>query len=417
MEQNKTAITAPPKFTGYQVFMITILALIQFTVVLDFMVLSPLGAQLLSELHINTKQFGMVVSAYAFSAGGAGLIAAGFADKFDRKKLLMFFYAGFLVGTLLCGIAPNYEFLLMARIVTGIFGGVMSATSFAIVTDIFSIHQRGRVMGFVQMAFGASQVLGLPIGLFLANKFGWHSPFLMIVGLAAVLGVIIMVKMKPIVEHLKIRSEKSAVQHLIKIISTPNYLKAFAAVALLATGGFMMMPFGSAFAVNNLHLSLDQLPLLYMLTGLFSVAAGPLAGKLSDSLGKYTTFIAGTLLTMLIVVIYTNLGETSFWIVLLLNVLLFAGIMSRVIPAQALMTAIPDPQDRGGFMSVSGSLQQISGGIAAAFAGVIVVQKEGQALENYNLLGYVVVGTMLITVAMMYFINKMVVKKLKDANP
>ena len=404
--------TAPAKFTGYQIFMIVVLALIQFTVVLDFMVLSPLGAQLLEELHINTQQFGLVVSAYAFSAGASGLLAAGFADKFDRKKILMFFYCGFVIGTLLCGIAPDYHFLLIARIVTGLFGGVISSIGFAIITDTFALEQRGRVMGFTQMAFGASQVLGLPIGLYLANQFGWHSPFLMIVGLAVILGIIIFIKMKPVDEHLKIKSEKNAFQHLVKIFSTPDYLKVFAAASLLATGGFMMMPFGSAFAVNNLHLTLDQLPMLYMLTGIFSFFAGPIAGKLSDSVGKYKVFVGGTVLTIIIVTIYCSLGITPFWVVLLLNVLLFMGIMSRVVPAQALMTAVPDPQDRGGFMSVIGSIQQISGGIAAAIAGAIVIQEEGKALENYDLLGHVVSITMLITMALMWTIYKMVNKKL-----
>ena len=410
MQENK----APDKFTSYQIFMVVVIALLQFTIILDFMVLSPLGAQLLEELHINTQQFGMVVSAYAFSAGASGLLAAGFADKFDRKKILLFFYFGFVIGTLLCGIAPDYNFLLAARIVTGIFGGVIGSVSFAIITDIFAMQQRGRVMGFVQMSFGASQVLGLPIGLYLANKFGWHSPFLMIVGLSLIMGIIIIVKMKPVNEHLKLKSDKNPFQHLVKIFSTPNYLKAFAATALLATGGFMMMPFGSAFAVNNLGLTLDELPMLYMFTGVFSFVTGPLAGKLSDSFGKYKIFVAGSLLTMIIVTVYCGLGTTPFWLVLLLNILLFAGVISRMIPAQALMTAVPDPQDRGGFMSVNSSLQQISGGIAAGCAGLIVVQKEGKALEHYDILGYVVVGTMIITVVLMYFINKMVVGKLKS---
>ena len=413
----KNSSAPTDKFTPYQIFMVVIIALLQFTIVLDFMVLSPLGAQLLDELNINTRQFGMVVSAYAFSAGASGLLAAGFADKFDRKKLLLFFYCGFVIGTLLCGIAPDYNFLLMARIVTGIFGGVIGSISFAIITDLFAMQQRGRVMGFVQMSFGASQVLGLPVGLFLANKFGWHSPFLMIVGLSLVMGLIILIKMKPVAEHLKIKSEKSAFQHLLKIFTTPDYLKGFAATALLATGGFMMMPFGSAFAVNNLGLTLDDLPLLYMLTGVFSFVAGPLAGKLSDSIGKYKTFVGGSLLAMIIAIIYCGLGTTPFYIVLILNILLFAGVMSRIIPASALMTALPEPQDRGGFMSVNSSLQQISGGIAAGFAGLIVVQQEGKAIENYDILSYVVVATMAITIVMMYFINKLVVKKQKNDNP
>lgn len=414
---NKNSTNAPEKFTGYQVFMVAILALLQFTVVLDFMVLSPLGAQLMQEMHLTPSQFAAVVSAYAYSAGISGFLAAGFADKFDRKRLLMFFYAGFLIGTLLCGIAPNYEFLLMARIVTGIFGGVMSSISFAIITDLFAMNQRGRVMGFVQMSFGASQVLGLPIGLYFANKLGWHSPFLMIVGLAGVLGLIILIKMKPITEHLKLKSERNPFQHLAKIVSTPDYLRAFAATALLATGGFMLMPFGTAFSIHNLHLNFDQLPMLYMITGIFSFITGPLAGRMADSLGKYSVFIGGTILTMIIVSIYTNLGVTPLYVVIILNVLLFAGVMSRVIPAQALMTAIPEPQDRGGFMSVNASLQQISGGAAASLAGAIVVQNEGQPLENYNVLGYVVIGTMIFTMILMFFINRMVLNKMKAHKP
>ena len=349
-------------FTRYQIFIIAILAILQFTIVLDFMVLSPLGAQLLVELNITTAQFGWVVSAYAFSAGASGLMAAGFADKFDRKKLLLFFYVGFVFGTFLCGIAPDYYFLLMARIVTGIFGGVVGSVSFAIITDLFKLEVRGRVMGFVQMAFAASQVLGLPIGLYLANAWGWHSPFIMIVGLSVIVGVAIIVYMKPIDEHLKIQTDRNAFQHLGKIISNVTYLKAFAATILLATGGFMMMPFGSAFGINNLGLTMAQLPLLYMITGIFTLGIGPLAGKLSDKIGKYRMFVIGSVISIVMVLIYCNLGITPLWVVICINVVMFAGIMARIIPSSALLTAIPDPQDRGAFMGINSSIQQISGG-------------------------------------------------------
>src|SRR5688572_14796154 len=160
-------------FTRYEVFLISILTFLQFTIILDFMVLSPLSAILLGELNITTAQFGIVVSAYAWSAGISALLAAGFADRYDRKKLLLFFYSGFIIGTFLCGIAPDYVFLLIARIVTGIFGGVIGSVTYAIVTDIFSLQVRGRVMGFLQMAFAGAAVLGLPIGVYLANTWGW----------------------------------------------------------------------------------------------------------------------------------------------------------------------------------------------------------------------------------------------------
>ena len=403
-------------FSRYEIFMVAILSILQFTIVLDFMVLSPLGAQLLVELKITTAQFGWVVSAYAFSAGAAGLLAAGFADKFDRKKLLLFFYVGFVAGTFLCGIAKDYNFLLMARIVTGIFGGVIGAVSFAIITDVFKLEVRGRVMGFVQMSFAASQVLGLPVGLYLANQWGWHSPFIMIVGLSVIVGITIIVYMKPINEHLKIQTDRNALQHLGKTISNSTYIKAFAATILLATGGFMLMPFGSAFAINNLGITLKQLPMLYMITGIFSIGIGPLAGKFSDKIGKYKMFVIGSVISIAMVLIYCNLGTTPLWIVICINVVLFAGIMARIIPSSALMTAIPEPQDRGAFMGINSSIQQISGGVAAAVAGMIVVQTESGVLKNYDLLGYVVVGAMVITIGMVYLLNQMVEKKIKSEN-
>ena len=399
-------------FTRYQVFIIAILAILQFSIILDFMVLSPLGALLIEKLHIKTSQFGLVVSVYAFSAGASGLLAAGFADKFDRKKFLLFFYAGFLIGTFLCAIAPNYHFLLIARIVTGLFGGVIGSVSFAIISDLFKMEVRGRVMGFVQMAFAASQVLGLPVGLVLANHFGWHAPFWMIAGFGFVVGLIIIIYMRPVTDHLKIKSDqKNPFHHLIKTISKSHYVRAFLATTLLATGGFMLMPFGSAFGIFNLGLTQAQLPILYGITGIFAIAFGPLIGKLSDKRGKYPIFVAGSLMSMIMVSIYTNLGVTPLWLIIALNVILFVGISSRMISSSALMTAVPEPQDRGAFMSINASVQQIAGGIASAIAGFIVVQTNTGALKNYNKLGYVVIGTMTITLIMMYFLNRYVQNK------
>jgi predicted MFS family arabinose efflux permease len=401
-------------FTRYETFIIAILAIIQFTVILDFMVLSPLGAMLLVELDITTSQFGLVVSAYAFSAGISGLLAAGFADKFDRKKLLLFFYSGFTIGTLLCGVAPNYHFLLAARIVTGIFGGVLGSVVFAIITDLFKLEVRGRVMGFVQMAFASSQVLGLPVGLYVANLWGWHSPFILIVGLAVGTATVIIFFMKPIDEHLKLQTPGNPFKKLYKTVSQPIYLKAFGATALLATGGFMLMPFGSTFGVNNLGITLEQLPLVYMLTGISTIMVGPLAGKLSDLYGKYKIFTIGTFIGIATILIYCNLGITPLWIVIIINIVIFIGITARMISASALMTAVPEPKERGAFMGVNSSIQQISGGFASALAGIIVIQTPAGPLERYDLLGYVVTGTMLVTILMMSVINKIVKEKVKQ---
>lgn len=407
-----------PTFNGYERFIIAILAILQFTVVLDFMVLSPLGAILLEELDITTSQFGLVVSAYAFSAGISGLLTAGFADNFDRKRLLLFFYTGFLVGTLFCGIAPDYKFLLLARIVTGIFGGVLSAISFAIITDLFELQVRGRVMGFVQMAFASSQVMGIPVGLYLANELGWHAPFLMIVALGLLVGVAIIVYMRPIREHLQYKTERNPFRHLVGTIARPNYLQAFGATTLLATGGFMLMPFASAFSVNNLGITLEELPLVYLVTGIFSMFSGPLAGKLSDQYGKFKIFAWSSLVGMVLIAIYTNLGLTPLWLVIAVNVILFVAISSRMIAASALITAVPEPSDRGAFMGVNSSVQQVSGGIASAVAGMIVIQLPSGQLVHYDTLGYIVVAAMIITILMMYVIHRNVMGgKAVEAKP
>jgi len=398
-------------FTGYEMFLITILAFLQFTIILDFMVLSPLSAILLPELDITPAQFSLVVSVYAISAGLSGLLAAGFADKYDRKKLLLFFYTGFIIGTFLCGFAPDYNSLLIARIITGIFGGVIGAIIFAITTDVFKLQVRGRVMGFIQMAFAASQVLGIPVGLYLANKINWHSPFILIASISVIVYVIIIWKVKPVNEHLAIKKNITSFQHFKQTISKKRYITGFAATTLLATGGFMLMPFGSAFTVNNLKIDLEHLPLIYVITGLFTIVAGPIIGKFSDKIGKYKMFIAGSILSMIMVLIYCNLEATPLWVVILINVILFIGITSRIISASALMSAVPEPADRGAFMGINSSVQQFAGGIAAFFAGLIVVQEDSGYLVHYDWLGYVVVVAMIITVFMLSFINKMVVKK------
>src|ERR1044072_6534598 len=260
MKQTNPTKSTKPAFTGYEVFVIAILAFLQFTVILDFMVMSPLGAIIRPHLNISPAEFGMAVSAYAFSAGASALLGAGVVDKFDRNKLLLFFYIGFLIGTALCAMATSYEFLLGARIVTGIFGGVIGSVGMAIITDLFSMQVRGRVMGFVQMAFAASQVLGLPIGLYLANKFAWHAPFWMIVLVGIIPGIIIALKMKPVTAHLAMQHDRNAFEQMGKTVSNKNYLLAFLTTTLLATGGFMLMPFGSDFSVRNLGITNDQIP-------------------------------------------------------------------------------------------------------------------------------------------------------------
>lgn len=414
---HQAAAPAKESFTTYQIFVIAILAFLQFTVILDFMVMSPLGDFLIKDLHISPKQFSWVVSAYAFSAGGSAILAAGFADKFDRKKLLMFFYTGFVIGTLLCGIANSFYFVLIARIVTGIFGGVVGSVSMAIVTDLFKMQQRGRVMGFIQMAFAASQVLGIPIGLSLANMFDWHSPFLLIVAVAVVVGIIIMIKLKPVTEHLKVQKTTNPFQHLSSTIKVKTYRRAFLTTALLSIGGFLMMPFSTQFAVNNLGVSQANLIPLFVVVGLFNLVTMPIIGKIADKAGKLKTFYIGSVIAAIMIVIYVNLSPSPLWVLMIVNGMMMVGIMSRMIPSTALMSGIPSMQDRGAFMAINSSTQQVAGGIAAVIAGFIIIEKPDHSLIHFDTVGYIGIGVMVICGILMYTINTIVSKKLHNPEP
>ncbi len=408
MDTTTGAIRPRAVFSRYQKFVIAVLAFLQFSIILDFMIISPLGAMMIPTLHMSPQQFGLAVSSYAFSAGASGLLAAGFADRFDRKRLLLFFYAGFILGTLLCALATTYPLLLAARIVTGVFGGVIGSVVLAIATDLFALEVRGRVMGFIQTAFAASQVLGLPAGLYFANRWDWHAPFLAIIAVAVPAGLVILFWMKPVAAHLTLTQERSPFMHLAHTLAEPRYRLAFILTMLLPTGGYMLMPFGTAFIVGNVGLSLATLPTIYLVTGLCTVFVGPLVGKASDSYGKYRTFCFGTIMTIIMVAIWTNMGHAPLITVIAVNVLLFIGIFSRMIPAQALMSAIPEVTKRGAFNAVSASLQQFAGGVSAAIAGAVIALAPNGALLHFNWLGAIVMGVAALSLLLMYFVHQAV---------
>jgi predicted MFS family arabinose efflux permease len=407
----------PPKikhvFTRYQGFVIALIAILQFTVILDFMIMAPLGAQMMRVLSISPSHFGWVVSAYAFSAGISGILAAGFADKFDRKKMLLFFYTGFIIGTICCGLAPGYQSLVIARIVTGLFGGVLFSINMAIVADLFSLEVRGRVMGYVQTAFAAAQVLGIPLGLLLANRWGWHMPFRMIAGCCILLGIVIVKWLRPVTGHLQQRSGKRPLAHLLQTASHKRYLRAFATTAFLSTGGFLLMPYSSAFLVHNVGITETILPVVFVVAGAVGIFTGPLIGKLSDRVGKLRVFLYGTVLGIIMVIIYTHLNLTPLWEVLLINTMLYTAVFSRQIPSQALISAVPDRQDRGAFMSINSSVQQLGGGIASAVGGLFIAETSKGQLVHYDVLGYATITAFMICGLLMWRVNRQLESKSK----
>lgn len=395
----------PSKFTPYQLFLVIIIPLILFTIVVDFMLLSALSAILLPALEVTTREFGLLVSAYAFSAGISAFAAAGYADKFDRKQLLLFFYSGFILGVFLSSLANSYTALFLARIITGCFGGVVASICFAIVTDIFAVKQRGRAMGFIQMAFAGGQILGLPAGLYLATHLHWHLSFAAIFFLGLTLLFLIYKKMTPVDQHLVDSKGTLPLKHIAKAIKNRNYLHVFSNNALIVTGDVALMTFGSAFISNNLNVALEDLPLIYGVAGLVTFTAAPLVGKVTDHYGPLKIFIASTLLTLITVGVFTHLQETLLLPLIGLHTLLFVGINARMITSASLATVIPKKQERGSFMAVDAALQQAAAGVAAVAAGLIVFQSADGLIQRFSLLGGLVMVVMGITIGLMYRIH------------
>lgn len=394
------------KLTPYQFLLAGILALVLFTIVLDFMVISVLSAILLPKLEITTKQFGFLLSAYPISAGISAILLSGYADKFDRRKLLLFFYSGFLLGVLFCANAPSYQVLVVARIFTGIFGGVVGSICFAIITDLFKTTQRGRAMGVLQMASAGSQILGLPLALYLASELDWHLAFWLISAIGIIAVILVLLKIRPVNMHLQRQVTGNPLYHSLKIISNRSYLIVFLNNTLLVSGDIILMAFSSAFCTNNLGVGLDDLPLLYLIAGIATFICAPVIGRLTDKYGQLNTFVAGTIMAIIVVAVFTNLGVSPLWAIIIIHTAIFLGINIRSIASSSIGTVIPEVEDRGAFMAVDASIQQAVGGSAAVAAGWIVFQSEDGMIHNFPTLGWVVITIMIFTIGAMYVIDR-----------
>lgn len=403
MSQDKGA-----PFSGYQKIVVAALAGILFTVVVDYMTLSALSAILLPELQLSTGKFGWIVSAYAFSAGISGFLATSFADSFDRKKLLLFYYGGFLLGMLLCAVANSFIALLLARMLSGMFGGVVAAICYATVADLFTKDQRGRVMGYLQLAFAMGLVAGLPLALFLANKVDWHLPYLVIFLLGLILLLTVSTYLRPVDEQGRTKRTPPSSQHSLTVITNSKYWPLFANNIFLVLGDVMFMTFGSAYLTNNLGVKVDKLPLIFGLGGLATIIFSPIIGRATDRYGKWRVFGVATMLTMVTVGIFSQLGSVPLWVIITVHTLLFVGISARMIAATAMTTMVPESEDRGAFMALDAALQQLAGGIAAVAVGWIVYQTADGIVRRYPLLGGVVIGVMALTLWLMKKVHTMV---------
>ncbi len=378
--------------------LLLVLAGVQFTHMMDFMVMMPLGPQFMRLFDISPQQFGLLVSAYTFSASVFGFAAVFYADRFDRKFWLLTLYAGFALATLLCALADSYVLLLTARAVAGAFGGAVGASVFAIVGDAVPEVRRGAAMGTVMSAFSLAAIAGVPTGLYLAAQFGWRAPFLLLTALSVAI-LLVAARVLPRVDgHLAHAHERHAWRHLRKILANGTHLNAFALIVTLMFAGFSVIPFISPYLVANVGLREADLAYLYFAGGLATLFTARLIGRLADRHGKPEVFMLVAALSIVPILVMTHLPALPLALALVVMTVFMVFVSGRMVPAIALITTAVEPRLRGSFMSLNSAVQQMSAGFAAIGAGAIIGQSNTGALTHYGLVGALAAGATVLAI-------------------
>jgi predicted MFS family arabinose efflux permease len=386
-------------------WVLLLLAAIQFTVNLDFLIILPLGPQYMRVMHITPAQFNMIVAAYAVAAGISGIAAGFFLDRFDRKTALLWLFLGFAAGTLLCALAPTYLLLVAARAIAGAFGGVTGAVILAIVGDVIPEHRRGAAMGMVMSAFSVASIFGVPLGLVLASHFSWHVPFFAIAGMCGPILIAVLRFVPSLRGHLEHLAEQHPAARMLAVIVEPSHQMAFLFMSVLTCAGFVIFPTLATYMVYNVGLTEQQLPFIYLCGGLCTLFSMNWVGRWADRAGKLRVFTLMSLAASIPVIALTNLPRVPLVVGLATSTLLMICMSGRFVPAMAMMTATVEARYRGGFMSVNSSVQQFSCGVAAWISGRIIGQSASQEITGFPLAGLVSVACVLACIWLARFLR------------
>ncbi len=382
-----------------------LLAAIQFTTNLDFIIILPLGPQYMRVMHISPTQFNVMVAAYAIAAGISGIAAGFFLDRFDRKTALVTLYLGFGIGTLLCALAPTYHFLVAARAIAGTFGGVTGALILAIVGDVIPEHRRGEAMGMVMSAFSVASIFGVPLGLMLASSFSWHVPFYAIAGIGLLILAAVFKLIPPLRGHLQQVGDEHPAARMLAVLMEPNHQMAFLFMMMLTCAGFIIFPMMPAYMVYNAGMTENQLPFIYLTGGLCTLFSMNWIGRWADRAGKPRVFRIMSVAATIPILALTNLPVVPLAAALATSTALMICMSGRFVPAMAMMTSTVQARYRGGFMSVNSSVQQFSCGLAAWASGLIIGQGAHQEITHYATAGVVSVVCVLVCIWMVRFLR------------
>lgn len=368
-----------------------------FAHIMDFMIIMPLGPQLMRLFNISPQEFSLLVASYTITAGVSGFFSAFFIDRYDRKKSLVIMYAGFALGTLACAMAPTYAFLLLARSLTGAFGGVLGALILSIVSDVVPLERRAQGIGFVMASFGVASVFGVPFGLFLAGKFSWHAPFLFLGGLAILITFLVMAAVPSLTKHLRNEGHHSPMEVLRQIFGRRNARLGLTFTAVLMLGHFTIIPFLATYLVGNVGFSENDLTYIYLVGGVCTLLFSPWVGRMADRFGRLKIFTIFGSLVIIPIIVITNLTPVPLAVALFISAVFFIFSNGRMVPSTTMETAVIKPEVRGSYMSIRSSVQQLTSGLASFIAGLIITEQpsifdaKAKALVNYDYVGFIAV--------------------------
>ena len=370
-------------------WVIIVLIGVQIAHIVDAMLIMPLGPQFMRIWGITPTDFGLLVSCYAGSACISALVCAFLMNHYDRRSALIFLYLGFLTSIVFCISATDYTTLLLARSLSGVFGGVLNAIVYSIIADLIPEERRGYALGKVGVAFPISSVAGVPIGLALANLYGWHTPYICLLIISVLIGLGIVKFIPPLKDHVKNINSYSSAEEIRTILKETNHRRSLALISVLSLGGFSVVPFISPYMVNNVGLTEVELPLIYLFGGLAAIFTSRVIGRLCDTHGKVKIFTLVTGISTFPIVALTNLGEVPLWLALCMSTVFMIFVSGRFVPAMAIVSAASRPASRAGFLSLNSSAQQLAMGVATIMSGMVIKETNSGSIEYYWIVGII----------------------------
>jgi DHA1 family inner membrane transport protein len=386
------------------------MALLNFTHILDFMIMMPLGNILMPQWNLNSSQFSIIVSSYSLAAFVSSFAAIFFADKFDRKNVLLVAYFGFLAGTVGCAFATNGATMILARAVTGIFGGLISAQVLSIIADIIPYERRGQAMGMLMGGFALASVVGVPLGLYLANQFNWYFPFLVVAGLGVLLLPLLMRYVPNVRGHLANPIPlKGRIESFVHIFSDRTQMTALAFSFILIMGHFLIIPLFNPYMVYNVGVPQKDTPLIYLFGGISSLITAQFVGKLADKYGKRQVFVIAAAASLILILMVANMPRIPVYWVLIIFSVWFSAATGRTVPGQAMTTQAVTAKTRGSFMSLNSCMQSLGTGFAGLLSGWLTFSDASFAIHHYDYLGYLSAILILICIALAIRLDKLLV--------